>query len=560
MTVRRGALGAVAALVIAVSGLASAPASAATPALSPWDAQLYSAAFDAARRGDFKTAADKVALVRDRCLVGMVEYQKLFHPTAYKATYEELVDWLSKYGDLPVADKVWALAVKRKPEGAPDPVRPSGSAQGRTWESVAVAATIDPSAATADPYGPKAAREALNAGDLHLALKLADANGDRWTGGLAAYRLKQYDQAFNRFQQVALDVAEDGWVRSGAGYWAARSAIAKGSPELAPQFLQVAAQFPRTFYGQIAERQLGLEPAVRRGPVPYVQARSPIVKASTANSLDTPSIKRFLAAEPRAKRALALAQLGQRVDAALELRSGFTSAIDDQSRQDWTELALAINGMFAGGREQDIVDEKDYPIPDLQPNGGFTVDRALVYALIRQESRFDPSAKSYAGAYGLMQVMPSTAAWLEGDDKLRREPDRLLDPAVNLRVGQDYIAYLMGQAPINGDLLRMAASYNGGPAPVFGTHKQMPDADILLFIESIPVPQARDYVEKVVANYWIYKHLLGEATPTLDAVAGGARTVKLVLDYVPPPPAPVAPPAPVVVTAVAGSASSTGTR
>jgi soluble lytic murein transglycosylase-like protein len=130
-----------------------------------------------------------------------------------------------------------------------------------------------------------------------------------------------------------------------------------------------------------------------------------------------------------------------------------------------------------------------------------------------------------------MQLMPATAAWLEGDDKLRKEPQRLLDPATNLRVGQDYVAYLMSQGPIGGDLLKMAAAYNGGPAPVFNTVKQLgPDADPLLVIESIPVPQARDYVERVMANYWVYRRLLGQDSPSLDAVAQGAKKIDFTLD------------------------------
>jgi hypothetical protein len=89
----------------------------------------------------------------------------------------------------------------------------------------------------------------------------------------------------------------------------------------------------------------------------------------------------------------------------------------------------------------------------------------------------------------------------------------------------------MGQGPIGNDLLRMAAAYNGGPAPVYNTVKQLgPDADPLLVIESIPVPQARDYVERVMANYWIYRRLLGQDSPSLDAVAQGVRKIDASLD------------------------------
>jgi soluble lytic murein transglycosylase-like protein len=544
MRVRRSAASALAALLIAASALTPARADAAAQALSPWDAQLYAAAFDSMRKGDFAVAESKLSQVTDKCLVGLVEFQKLFHPTAYKATYAELNDWLAKYGDLPVASRVRALAKKRKLEGAadttplpmqaPSTAAPTIELNFRTWDDVAAAQ--DSAELPDDPaelLGPKAAREALNAGDLDGAIRLADQIGDPWVAGLAWWRKKNYAEAYRKFEQVALDVTGDGWVRSGAAYWAARAAVAKGSPQDAPQLLRVAAQFPRTFYGQIAERQLGLAPALRTGPVPYAaRGTAQVFKAGGGGpELDTPAMRRFVQSNLRARRALALAQLGQRIDAGVELRAGLKEASDDQERADWTALALGINAMFASGADQQAVDPNDYPLPDLQPAGGFTVDKALVYALIRQETSFNSNAVSYAGAYGLMQLMPATAALIEGDDKLRKEPQRLLEPSTNLRVGQDYIHYLMSLGPISGDLLKMVAAYNGGPAPVFSTVKQLgPDADPLLVIESVPVPQARDYVERVMANYWVYRRLLGQDSPSLDAVAQGAKKIDAALD------------------------------
>ena len=79
-----------------------------------------------------------------------------------------------------------------------------------------------------------------------------------------------------------------------------------------------------------------------------------------------------------------------------------------------------------------------------------------------------------------------------------------------------------------------------------------PDADPLLLIETIDVPQARDYVEKVVASYWIYQRMFGGPLKTLDALASGARGAPIALDYVAPPPQPE----PVLIaeaTAVAGA-------
>jgi soluble lytic murein transglycosylase-like protein len=522
------------------------PASPQTPpkaqALSPWDAQLYAAAFDAARHGDFSGAEAKVAQVNDKSLVGLLQLQKLFHSKTYTASYTELTEWLAKYGDLPGAARVWELAKKRKPAGAPDPVPPAAMANPHTYSSLdaaAIQADLSPPDVPSAPLGPKAARQAFNAGDMDGALKIADSNGDRFTAGLAAFRKSNWDDAFHRFQALALDVNEDSWARSSGAYWAARAAIARGTPDQAPSLLKVAAQFPNTFYGQIAERQLGLEPVVRHGSswgpaAPIAYGPGGAIKSGGGLELGEPEMAAFIQNDPRAHRAMALAELGLKSEAGLELKAGLSSASDEATRLRWTALASGVGAMFAKAPELQVIYDQDYPMPSLSPRGGYTIERALVYALIRRESSFDPKVISYAGAYGLMQLMPATAALVEGDDRLRRYPDMLFEPSINMRVGQDYFAWLLNQAPIDGDILKAVAAYNGGPAPVFQTVRQMPyDTDILLLIESIPVPDSRDYVKRVMASYWIYRRLLGQDTKSLDAVATGARTVNVMLDKAP---------------------------
>ncbi len=551
----RGALGALSAIVIGVAALGSAPAARADArALTPWDAQLYASAFEAVKRGDFAGAEAQLARVSDRCLVGMVEFQKLFHAN-YRASYAELAAWLEKYGDLPPAPRVRALAVRRKaeldaakaaaPEGAAastttteevlkSAVRAPAQAVGRTWEAVEAAGRllVPPQP---EEIPAKAAREALNEGRLHQAYDLAVKTGDQWIAGMASWRLRKYDEAFRRFEMVALDVTETSWVRAGGGFWAARAAIAKGSPELAPEYLRIAARWPYTFYGIIAERQLGLESSVKPGPRPYVPQSAGLVRAS-ADGLDAPDLIAFINATPRAKRAVALAQLGQREDAGLELRAGMAEAGAGPARDKWVKLALGLDANLTGRREAQV-DLASYPAPELNYAGDYTVDRALLYALMRRESRFEPTAKSSAGAYGLMQVMPQTAAWLTGDAKFRTEPNRLLDASTNMRVGQAYIGYLGQQPYIDNDIFRIVAAYNGGPQPVMVTHQRLGlDADVLLFVESIPVPQTRVYVEEVMAAYWIYRQMFGLPTPSLDAVAAGVNRVPLTMDHRPAPP------------------------
>ena len=136
-----------------------------------------------------------------------------------------------------------------------------------------------------------------------------------------------------------------------------------------------------------------------------------------------------------------------------------------------------------------------------------------------------------------MQVMPTTAAEMTGDRGFVSQPSRLLDPAGNMKLGQAYIQRMLQLNAFQGDILRAVASYNAGPGPMLAALRKLGgDADPLLLIETIDVPQARDYVEKVMASYWIYQRLLGGSLKTLDAVASGASLIPAALDYVQPAP------------------------
>ena len=92
-------------------------------ALSPADAALYHTAFDLMDKSDYAGADAQLAQVTDKSLIGYAQYHKLFS-AGYQSTYEELTAWLTAYGDLPMAMKVWGLAKRKKPEGAPDPAFP----------------------------------------------------------------------------------------------------------------------------------------------------------------------------------------------------------------------------------------------------------------------------------------------------------------------------------------------------------------------------------------------------------------------------------------------------
>jgi len=515
-------------------------------ALSSADRLSYTTAFDALRRGDLELARASARQARDRILLGQVEFERLFHPD-YTATFEELSAWLDDYSDLPMAPRAYALALRRRPDGAPEPKRPAGVG-GRTWDSV-----VASGGAADDPM--KAARIAFNADDLSGAYGLGAEIGDWWTAGLAAWRLGQFADSFRAFERVATDPTEDPWVRAGAAYWTARAAERTGRQDRVDDYLHMAAQWPSTFYGQIALRRLGEEPEIQnQGPRPY--AAGPARRGSLRQvsvQVDAREMAGFIDENAQARRTLALFEVGRRADAEQALRTGLRTAATDAARRMWTAIAETIDPRPTGTADALKIDADRYPMPMLEPEGGFTVEQALVYAVARKETGFNPEARSGAGAYGLMQVMPGTAAELSGDRSFVTEPERLFQPAVNLRLGQAYLNRMLQLNAFQGDILRTVASYNAGPGPMLAALRKLgPDPDPLLLIETIDVPQARDYVEKVVAAYWIYQRLMGRPLNTLDAVVAGQTNIGIGLDYVPPPPAP----APVEVAAVTLAASA----
>ncbi len=162
-----------------------------------------------------------------------------------------------------------------------------------------------------------------------------------------------------------------------------------------------------------------------------------------------------------------------------------------------------------------------YPLPSWRPVNGYTVDRALIYSIIRAESAFNPTAESHAGARGLMQVMPATARYIATRASLTPpRQDELFEPETAISFGQAYLEHLLRNAPIGGNLIFVAAAYNAGPGNLARWQERLGTGqDPLLFLESIPIRETRDYVKKVLTNLWSYRARLGQPQPSLEALA-----------------------------------------
>jgi soluble lytic murein transglycosylase-like protein len=352
---------------------------------------------------------------------------------------------------------------------------------------------------------------------LRLAGEIAGRSGAslslaHWISGLAAWRLNQIDRAGRHFEAMSRAQGVSAWDVSGAAFWAARAHMRAGRGHQVAPWLERAAAYPRTFYGLIARRLLGLDIAFR---------------------WDVPSLNathlRALAATPGGERAIGLLQAGQRELAEAELRrihpQGQTlleeALLTIAVQAKLPALAMRVGNALAA-TEGSTWDAALYPVPPWDPSEGFAVDRALVYALMRQESRFDPRARSPAGASGLMQLMPATAGAMAGAPIRSGQMDQLLDPTFNVTLGQRYIVHLMQQPEIGANLLMVLASYNAGPTAVARWRKAMQaEHDPLMFIESLPARETRGFLERVLANFWIYRLRLGRDVPTLDAIAAG---------------------------------------
>jgi soluble lytic murein transglycosylase len=136
----------------------------------------------------------------------------------------------------------------------------------------------------------------------------------------------------------------------------------------------------------------------------------------------------------------------------------------------------------------------------------FELDPALVAAIIRQESLFEPSAHSNAGARGLMQVIPTTGEYVaERGDFSDFNADQLWLPYLNIKFGVWYINQQLGI--FDGNLLAALAAYNAGPGNVLEWVKVSDDLDI--FVESIPFWESRYYVRTVYVNLAAYRRIYG---------------------------------------------------
>jgi soluble lytic murein transglycosylase len=292
-----------------------------------------------------------------------------------------------------------------------------------------------------------------------------------------------------------------------ANYWLARARQALGDKAGAEAALRIAAGHATVYYGQLARDSLGLPPVALRS------------MPSTADS-------EALFEARDVVRAVRLLADNDQKDAAVTLLRGFAAKLDDGGEaalaarlaQKLDAHNLAIQIAEAAERRGTPLDLFSFPKDGLPAAQLAEIDTAAVYAVTRQESRFQVDAVSSAGARGLMQLMPGTARETAEKVGLEYSPSRLTsDAGYNALLGSTYLANQLRR--FDGSLLLAAAAYNAGAGNVDRWISAYGDpradtVDAVVWVELIPFQETRKYVQRVLGNYLVYRARLGQETMT----------------------------------------------
>ncbi|MGB7431909.1 MAG: lytic transglycosylase domain-containing protein [Ahrensia sp.] len=363
-------------------------------------------------------------------------------------------------------------------------------------------------------------------GDLETAFAVASAHsgGSPETQVDAAFHAGWYalrglddpDRAKPHFEKI-LAIASGAASRSRAYYWLSQSYRAAGSDAEARQALTKAATFGTTYYGQLAASQLGQPIQLDGSAYDDTDLRLALRQAPVAAALLL-----WQAGDARAAAALVTGLADTTEDPAL-----ITAMIDifNQRGMHFPALRLAKRAAWI---DRDI-GQATHPVGALPlDNTGQRADLALAYAIARQESEFRLDAVSSADARGLLQLLPSTARGVAQRLDLPFEAARLTtDAAYNTRLGTQYLAEQLDR--FDGSYVLTFIAYNAGPGRArewierFGDPRGLALDELVDWIEQIPFPETRGYVQKVMENLIVYKTKLGlKADIAKDLRAGRA--------------------------------------
>ncbi len=526
--------------------------------LTDADASIYAQIFDLQSREKIDAAMRLERQLTDSLLMNEVLYQRYISKT-YHTRGKEIAAWMNKYYDMPGAERMVALAKIKKAtvRSAKLPRTVTGTsietAQSETWTqkkytgdtdkkitqfkrairsgSTKTARLILQDSAfrrklTESDYGRLAGRLAYiyyTNGEYELAKKWgfvasdADSEYGLWTMGLLYFKEEKFRESQKYFSAI-LDLPQINNARKiEAAFWAGRAADANDDRKSAKKYWSIAAAHPMAFYGALSATMLGERPRYEF-----------FEQDCSDEDMDALRETKY------GKMALALLQVGQKGRAEEYLKLLITSRASDRTLHAVNSVATVYGlprvSIQASGVikdrgileiDDDIIYSAQYPLPDWEPMGGWSIDRALLLAITKQESGFKTNAKSTAGANGLMQLMPGTAKLVARQNKMKLSDIDMSKPEHNMFLGQQHIVDLLAHPNINNNIIKMLASYNAGMGTVVKFEKSFETSDPLLYIESFPAYETRGYIKRVMSNLWLYRARLNQPLTSMEELADG---------------------------------------
>lgn len=347
----------------------------------------------------------------------------------------------------------------------------------------------------------------------HGPLSVNPLNEARFLSGWIALRyLKKPKVAYQHFTDLKSS-ADGPRSTSRAKYWLGRAALAMKQDQKAQTYFSSGARFFNTFYGQLSQQSLNpkqhqiylpLPPAPTQEDVDVFYKRDAVRAVLIAHQLGDETLRKRL-----------LHHLRFRITEPGELMLLAHLAKKIQANQDVVRIGKLA--MFRGINAAHYA----YPvhaIPDFKPLRSMP-EPAFYYAIARQESEFNATIISPAGARGLLQIMPSTARYIAKQHKVKYQKAKLLNsPSYNAKLGTAYIGDRLDD--FNGSYIKTIAGYNAGQGRVrqwvrkFGNPASS-NIDPIDWIERIPFTETRNYVKKVLSNIQVYRSRLGKAEQAL---------------------------------------------
>ncbi len=339
-----------------------------------------------------------------------------------------------------------------------------------------------------------------------------------FAGWVALTKLNDPVRAATHFE-ILRQTSQTPITQGRALYWLGRAAEARGDQQGAQAFYQGGARHIQTFYGQLAAEKAG----VRTLTLPA----DPVPTQSDIASFEANEVVRA---------ARILGETGE-----MSLYRVFAYHLDD-TLPGMMDLALLIDmtrgygdgfGAMMVGRAASqrgfLMPERQYPIR-IPPEVAGAAPLPFTLAITRQESSFDPRARSGADARGMMQFLPSTASGVARRLGMSYSAERLWDPDYNMTLGSYHLGELMSQ--FSGSMLLTTVGYNAGPArpPQWVARCGDPRGgvagggiDPVDFIECAPFTETRNYMMRVMENMAVYKARLNGGSAPLTTSSDIAR-------------------------------------